>query len=317
MNRTRLYLWAGVIGVGALLLGQAWDFYLHAADPTLAHREGLFTVTNPGHVLLGIGSVLVVVGILGAAYSGLPLGTWGRRTFLAGFTGLALVAGVTAGLAASIELSAQQRLVAAEHQQSLVGAHPLAATTDAHGSSPLTVTAAQLEAATRLYQQTKTAAAKYRNLKTAIAAGYQPMEPPDLEIVHYINRAYLTDADVLNPEHIQSLIYYNAPTGPVLIGAMYLMPEWGIPGPQIGGPLTPWHHHDGLCVDRKTDQVIAAQGNAFFDDHGWSRSCPRGTVKWDTPDMLHVWLIDNPNGPFDSDMDPADVPAILARGGSG
>jgi hypothetical protein len=318
MSRTRLFLWAGVAGVAALLLGQAWDFYLHAADPTLAHREGIFTLANPGHVLLGIGLVLAVVGVLGAAYTGLPLSAWGRRAFLTGFTVLVAVAGVTAGWAASIELSAQQRLIAAEHQQSVDGTHSLTITGNSHaGLRQLTVTAAQLEAATGLYEQTKAAAAKYRNLKVAIAAGYRPMEPPDLEIVHYINRAYLNGADVLNPQHIQSLIYYNAPSGPVLIGAMYLMPEWGTPGPQIGGALTVWHHHDGLCVDKQTGMVIGASGSAFFNDNNWSRSCPRGTTTWDTPDMLHVWLIDNPNGPFDSDMDPGDVPAIVARSPAG
>jgi hypothetical protein len=45
--------------LAALLLGQAWDFYLHAADPTLAHSEGIFAIGNPGHVLLGVGLVLV------------------------------------------------------------------------------------------------------------------------------------------------------------------------------------------------------------------------------------------------------------------
>ena len=78
-NRSTAFLGAGVLGVAALLLGQAWDFYLHAADPTLAHREGIFTVTNPGHMLLGVGLVLVVVGVLGAAYSHLPIGSWWRR----------------------------------------------------------------------------------------------------------------------------------------------------------------------------------------------------------------------------------------------
>jgi hypothetical protein len=33
--------------------------------------------------------------------------------------------------------------------------------------------------------------------------------------------------------------------------------------------------------------------------------------------MLHVWLINNPNGPFDTDMDPADIPSILARSSAG
>src|SRR5205814_1974788 len=155
-NRSAAFLAAGVIGVAALLLGQAWDFYLHAADPTLAHREGIFTLTNPGHVLLGAGLILAVVGVLGAAYS-------------------------------------------------------------------------------------------------------------HLEIVHYVNRAYSTDADILKPQHVQSLIYYNSPKGPVLIGAMYIMPRWGMPGPEIGGALTSWHHHDDLCFDKKTSMVVAFAGLSIVD----------------------------------------------------
>src|SRR5207244_1292622 len=316
-NRSTAFLAAGVLGVAALLLGQAWDFYLHAADPTLAHREGIFTLTNPGHVLLGAGLILVVVGVLGAGYSHLPIGSWGRRAFLAGFLVLIAVSGVTAGWAASIELSAQQRLIAAD-QHAVAATHQAPATGVAHeGSTSISVTAAQLKAAVRLYEQTKAAAEKYRDLRAAIAAGYQPMEPPDLEIAHYVNRAYFTDGDILKPEHIQSLIYYNSPKGPVLIGAMFIMPRLGMPGPEIGGVLTSWHHHDDLCFDRKTNMVVAFVGDSVFDNPGKSsRSCPLGSSRQETPEMLHVWLIDNPAGPFDSDMAPGDIQAILARSGA-
>jgi hypothetical protein len=318
MNKAPGFLAAGVAGVAALLLGQAWDFYLHAADPTLAHREGIFAVTNPGHVLLGVGLILVVVGVLGAAYRTLPLGDWWRRSFLIGFLGLVVVSGASAGWAASIELSARQRFLAADHQQALAASHqqaPAAGVGHA-GSAQLSVTAAQLVAADRLYEQTKAAVDRYRDLRVAIAAGYQPMEPPDLEIAHYVNRAYFTEQDILQPQHVQSLIYFNTPKGPVLIGAMYIMPRWGMPGPEIGGALTSWHHHDNLCYDKKTNMVVAFAGSPFLDRPGWSRSCPAGTSKQDTPDMLHVWLIDNPNGPFDSDMDPADVGTILSASAS-
>jgi hypothetical protein len=312
------FLAAGVVGVAALLLGQAWDFYLHAADPTLAHREGIFALTNPGHLLLGVGLVLVVVGVLGAAYSTLPLGHWWRRSFLMGFLALIIASGATAGWAASIELSAQQRLNAADHQQALSAGHPPGTGAGHAGSAQLLVRAAQLQAANRLYEQTRAAVQRYRDLAAAIAAGYQPMEPPDLEIAHYVNRAYFTDQDILKPEHVQSLIYFNTKKGPVLIGAMYIMPRWGMPGPQIGGALTTWHQHNDLCFDKKTNMVVAfaGAGGAFLDRPGWSRSCPPGSSKQDTPEMLHVWLIDNPNGPFDTDMDPADVGAILAASAS-
>jgi hypothetical protein len=29
--------------------------------------------------------------------------------------------------------------------------------------------------------------------------------------------------------------------------------------------------------------------------------------------MLHVWVVDNPNGPFDADMDPDALKALIAN----
>src|SRR5215831_16717674 len=103
MRRTAAFLSAGLLGVVALLGGLALDSYLHARDPSLAHREGLFTLSNPGHVLLGIGIALVVVGVVGAAYTALPYGVWVRRGLLGGALALIVVSGDIAGWAASVE----------------------------------------------------------------------------------------------------------------------------------------------------------------------------------------------------------------------
>lgn len=53
-----------VIGVFALIGGLAWDAILHWADPDLAAREGIFTLTNPGHILFGGGIALCVTGLV-------------------------------------------------------------------------------------------------------------------------------------------------------------------------------------------------------------------------------------------------------------
>src|SRR5207249_11761858 len=97
MRRTAVFLSAGLAGVVALLGGLAVDSYLHARDPSLAHREGIFALGNPGHVLLGIGIGLVVVGVVGAAYTSLPYGVWVRRSLLAGALTLLVVSGDIAG----------------------------------------------------------------------------------------------------------------------------------------------------------------------------------------------------------------------------
>jgi hypothetical protein len=281
---------AGLLGVAALLAGLALDSYLHARDPGLAHREGIFTLSNPGHVLLGIGIGLVVVGVVGAAYTTLPFGLWVRRGLLAGALAMIVVSGDIAGWAASVQQTGSIQTQAAH----------------SHGATAITrqPTAGELEAATRLINETKAAVAKYADLKVALAAGYAPMEPPDFQIVHYVNAAFMTDADVLRPEAVQSLIYYNDKAGPRLIGAMYIMPRRGMTGPDVGGPLTLWHQHSNLCFDNTTGMAVAFVHSGFFDNNDKSGSCPRGSTNKTTPLMLHVWLIDNPGGPFATDMEP-------------
>jgi hypothetical protein len=290
MRRTAVFLGAGLLGVAALLGGLSLDAYLHARDPTLAHREGIFTLSNPGHVLLGIGIALVVVGVVGAAYTSLPYGVWVRR----GLLGVALVmilgAGDVAGWAASVEQAAT----------------PSGTAGHTHGAVALTrqPTAAELAAANKLLVDTRAAVARYASLQAALAAGYVPMEPPQFEIVHYVNRAYMVEADVLDPQHVQSLIYYNGPHGTALIGAMYIMPRRGMAGPEIGGPLTVWHQHSDICFDDTTGIAVAFVHSGTFDGNDKSGSCPRGSTNKTTPQMLHVWLIDNPGGPFATDMEP-------------
>lgn len=69
MKRLIISLIAGVVGIAALLAGLAWDAWLHAQDATLAQREGVFDLTNPGHALLGVGMALACGGIFSALHA--------------------------------------------------------------------------------------------------------------------------------------------------------------------------------------------------------------------------------------------------------
>ena len=297
IKKLAVFLAIGLVGVVALLSGLALDAYLHAKDPTLAHREGIFTLTNPGHVLLGLGIALVVVGLVGASYTSLPVGMWTRRAFLIGSLALIVLSGDAAGWAASV--------------QSTGANSPGAAADHTHGTGAANgVTGAQLQAAVQLIDATRAAVAKYKDERVAIKAGYRPMEPEGLAVMHYVNKAYFTEADVLRPDHVQSLIYFNSTHGPVLIGAMYIMPSLATPGPQIGGSLTVWHHHDNLCFDRTTGVIVAFAHDSSANSTDKSGVCPRGSSNRSTPEMLHVWLIATPDGPFASDMSP-DVLATI------
>ncbi len=237
-----------------------------------------------------------MIGLIGASYVSLPFGIWARRGFLIGALALIVLSSDFAGWAATVQSSSLNATGnAAGHN---------------HAAPAGSVTGAQLAAALKLIDDTKAVIEEYKDQKAAINAGYKPMEPEGLAIMHYVNQAYFTDADVLRPDHVQSVIYYNSPHGPVLIGAMYIMPRLGMPGPQIGGSLTVWHHHDNLCFDRTTGVIVAFTHDASSVSGDKSGTCPRGSSNRSTPEMLHVWIIDNPGGPFDADMSP-DVLASL------
>ena len=64
-KRLGMFLGLGFVGVVLLLTGLAWDAVVHANDPSLAGREGIFTLSNPGHVFLGVGIGLVLVSLIG------------------------------------------------------------------------------------------------------------------------------------------------------------------------------------------------------------------------------------------------------------
>jgi hypothetical protein len=293
MKRSAAFLGLSAVGVVVLLVGLSLDAWLHAHDPGLAAREGIFTLTNPGHALMALGTITVVAGIGGAAFWLLPAVTALRRLFLVAAGVSVLAAGGTIAWDAQLE------------QQSHIQGHATVAAATSHhdtatpGQAP---TATQLEAAAKLLEDTRAAVQPYQDLGAAKLAGYVPVTPPLLTIVHYVNPAYMTAADILNPTHVQSLIYVNTTRGPVLAGAMYIMPRVGMPGPEIGGPLTNWHHHDNLCFSNQLGIVVALTNGG---------TCPAGSTNRVTPDMLHVWLIDNPNGPFDSNMSPSALQAVL------
>ena len=99
-KRLGMFLGLGFVGVVLLLTGLAWDAVAHANDPSLAGREGIFTLRNPGHVLMGLGIGLVLVSLIGACdtlLTSAASGRWARpgvhRAFLVVSTAVVLSAG--------------------------------------------------------------------------------------------------------------------------------------------------------------------------------------------------------------------------------
>jgi hypothetical protein len=303
----------GLTSLGAIttLTGLAWDAFLHARDPNLVHTESLFTFSNPGHLLLVVGIAVTVLGI-SAALLLLPLARVVRFTAVGLIGAIALSsAGVLAWSArTSTQQQAAASLAAKDQLVQGSGAAGTAASgivTHVHGSAdPAKATTAEKAAAQLLLEQTKLGTAKFADLPAAEADGYKAVTPVDEPIVHYINPAYLVTGDTLNPEHPESLIYGNSAKGPILLAAMFIAHRIGQPGPDIGGPLTLWHAHSNLCFNAKTNII-----DSFTDAAG---NCPVGSFNSGTPEMLHVWVVDNPNGPFSTDMNPAALVKLLQAG---
>lgn len=142
-----------------------------------------------------------------------------------------------------------------------------------HAEEPCAPTPEQQAAADKLLTDTKRDLQRLASVETAKAEGF--MRYGDAAILgtwHYINWKYQADPDVLNTMKPESIVYWQAtPESPmILIGAMYLVPGVNDVGPAVGGCLTTWHVH----------------GEPF--------SAPDVV----TPEMLHVWLIPLPSGPF-------------------
>ncbi len=165
----------------------------------------------------------------------------------------------------------------------------------------LVPTAEQQVAASKLYEQTAAAIEPYSDWHNAWTAGFRPSGSTTLPSTHWMNNANVQKGYVMDPHHPQGLVYANSHHGPVLLGAMFQMPKIGEFGPDPGGPLTAWHQHENVC----------------FTPFGFEFSlmtplaqCPVGAIDISASPMLHVWIVDNPQGPFAVDIDSKVVAAI-------
>ena len=162
-------------------------------------------------------------------------------------------------------------------------------------------TQAQSAAAARLYEDTRAAILPYQDWHVAWAAGYRPGGPANMPSTHWMNQKYEKAGYVMDPQHPQGLVYANSKHGPVLLGAMFQMQHLNQFGPDPGGPLTAWHQHENICFTPLGFEFSLMTPFAV---------CPFGAIDLSAPPMLHVWIVDNPNGPFAVDIDEGVVKEI-------
>ena len=146
-------------------------------------------------------------------------------------------------------------------------------------------TSEQRAAAVRLLEATRRATRPWRDPKAAAAAGFRMKLAPRLAAdttvrwFHSENHTYLEDDHYFDPQHIETLIYANAPGRPlVLIGVMFALRR-GMHGVSPGGPITRWHKH-WVCARGKHRGVAPRRDG----------SCPPGTSGRYGSEMMHIWF---------------------------
>jgi hypothetical protein len=145
-------------------------------------------------------------------------------------------------------------------------------------------TPAERTAATQLVLTARTALARYNDPRVAAADGYRVAGMAGIDF-HATNPAYEKDGRVLDPTRPETLVYGVAPDGrPVLLGAMFQMPDLRAHGPAIGGPLTMWHAHEHVCISLTPPSLTG-----ILSPLG---ACPIGSFDVPlTPEMIHVWIV--------------------------
>ena len=313
-------------GAAAQLVGLGWDAVLHRLDPGLAAREGVFALTNPGHVLFAGGLVLVVAG------AGLMLlggGRAARRTRVGLASALAVLSAGALALAATgdgglsghghtetvhvhedgtththdeHEAFVQAQGQSGEAQSGGGHGHGQATAFGEFGdagqsrhqhAADIAISFADLQTLQEQLAAARAATEKYRDVREALKDGYvQATQDLPLIAAHFISPRHALDG-VFDPAKPEMLLYAKLDGRWTLVGLSYSMPfqETETPPEGFAGPLDIWHYHTDLCFSGQ--RVISAQMTA--------EQCRQagGRFTRNTGWMAHLWLyLESPEGLF-------------------
>ncbi len=135
----------------------------------------------------------------------------------------------------------------------------------------------EVKKADSLVARTEIALQKFATPQAALDAGFVPLGFEPNGVYHYLNRDNMQSADALDPNKPESIVYGRQPDGALHpIGAMFMVDRKGVRGPKPGGCLMTWHSH-GWPFARPGEQSV---------------------------EMIHVWTIPVPGGPFAHESGP-------------
>jgi hypothetical protein len=117
----------------------------------------------------------------------------------------------------------------------------------------------------------------------------------------------ILDEATLDPDRPEVLMYYETPTGNKLTGVMFLVRSPDEQGPQVSGPFTRWHYHMWPDLTCLLHGILMTTRAPCSD--------PNEVASYMSPEMMHVWLIDHPDGAFATPMqlEPSLLDALLER----
>jgi hypothetical protein len=157
-------------------------------------------------------------------------------------------------------------------------------------------TPAQQAAADKLIRDNKTTnASRFATTAQARAAGFISIGDEMSGVTHYEHPAWRRDGRELDVNYPEALVYKTA-TGRLQTVMYILEPGKNMNNvPDIAGNLTVWHGHNELCwKSENPDSPDYLHLAAGFVRNG---KCSNGYFRFEPP-MLHVWVVDNPCGPF-------------------
>jgi hypothetical protein len=154
-----------------------------------------------------------------------------------------------------------------------------------------------------LAAETKARVARFEDIEVARAEGYRANFSQESDTPHFEHPRYMKDRTVLDPSRPEQLVYVRTPSGPKLAGVVYVMPRAGERGPAIGAGAH-WHTHT-LCVTPLPMFITGIMPPTGL--------CPPGSVNFVTPEMIHVWTVDNPGGPFAEELDKDYLRELMGR----